>query len=317
MKAIRIHEHGGPEVLRYEDVPVPKPMSDEAVLKIEASGVNFIDIYFRTGLYETELPFINGQEAAGVITEVGSGVRDLKTGDRVVYTGPLGAYAEYAAAPAARFVKIPDNLNSHTAAAAILQGMTAHYLTHSTFPLQAGQTALIHAAAGGVGLLLVQVAKMLGARVLATCSTDDKAERADEVILYSKTDFVAEVNRITGGNGVDVAYDSVGKSTWEGSMDCLRPRGMLVLFGNASGPVPGIEPLTLSKKGSLFLTRPSLLHYVAAREDLLQRAGNLFEWISSGKVQIHIGMTLPLSEASEAQRRLAARETTGKILLLP
>ena len=263
-----------------------------------------------------------GKRLLAVITEVGSRVRDLKIGDRVVYTGPLGAYAEYASAPATRFVKIPDNLNSHTAAAAILQGMTVHYLTHSTFPLQAGQTALIHAAAGGVGLLLVQVAKMLGARVLATCSTDDKAERvreagADEVILYSKTNFVAEVNRITGGSGVDVAYDSVGKSTWEGSMDCLRPRGMLVLFGNASGPVPGIEPLTLSKKGSLFLTRPSLLHYVATREDLLHRAGSLFKWISSGKVQIHIGVTLPLSEASEAQRRLAARETTGKILLLP
>lgn len=322
MKAIRIHKHGGPEVLRYEDVPVPKPRADEAVLKIEASGVNFIDIYFRTGLYKTELPFINGQEAAGVITEIGPGVRDIKTGDRVVYTGPLGAYAEYAAAPAARFVKIPDNLNSHTAAAAILQGMTVHYLTHSTFPLQAGQTALIHAAAGGVGLLLVQVAKMLGARVLATCSTDDKAARvkevgADEVIVYSKTNFEVAVNRITGGSGVDVAYDSVGRSTWEGSMNCLRPRGMLVLFGNASGPVPGIEPLTLSKKGSLFLTRPSLLHYVAAREDLLKRAGDLFEWINSGKVQINIGMTLPLSEASEAHRRLAARETTGKVILLP
>ena len=307
MKVIRIHEHGGPEVLRYEDAPDPKPGSDEAVVKIEASGINFIDIYFRTGLYKTELPFIDGQEAAGVVTEVGSEVRDLRKGDRVAYTGALGAYAEYAAVPAA---------------AGMLQGMTVHYLTHATFPLRAGQTALVHAAAGGVGLLLVQVAKMLGARVLATCSTDEKAEHvrkagADEVILYSKRDFVAEVKRITRGNGIDVAYDSVGKTTWEGSMDCLRPRGMLVLFGNASGPVPGIEPLTLTQKGSLFLTRPSLFHYIATREDLLQRAGDVFGWISSGKVKVHIGATLPLSEASEAQRRLAARETTGKLLLLP
>ena len=322
MKVIRIHEHGGPEVLRYEDAPEPKPASDEAVVKIEASGINFIDIYLRTGLYKSELPFIDGQEAAGVVTEVGSEVRDLKKGDRVAYTGALGAYAEYAAVPAAKLVKVPDGVDERTAAAGMLQGMTVHYLTHATFPLQAGQTALVHAAAGGVGLLLVQVAKMLGARVLATCSTDEKAEHvrkagADEVILYSKRDFVAEVKRITRGNGIDVAYDSVGKTTWEGSMDCLRPRGMLVLFGNASGPVPGIEPLTLTQKGSLFLTRPSLVHHIATREDLLQRAGDLFGWIRSGKVKVHISATLPLSEASEAQRRLAARETTGKLLLLP
>ena len=322
MKVICIHEHGGPEVLRYEEAPEPKPASDEAVVKIEASGINFIDIYLRTGLYKSELPFIDGQEAAGVVTEVGSEVRDLKKGDRVAYTGALGAYAEYAAVPAAKLVKVPDGVDARTAAAGMLQGMTVHYLTHATFPLQAGQTALVHAAAGGVGLLLVQVAKMLGARVLATCSTDEKAEHvrkagADEVILYSKRNFVAEVKRITRGNGIDVAYDSVGKTTWEGSMDCLRPRGMLVLFGNASGPVPGIEPLTLTQKGSLFLTRPSLVHHIATREDLLQRAGDLFGWIRSGKVKVHISATLPLSEASEAQRRLAARETTGKLLLLP
>ena len=322
MKAIRVHRHGGPEVLRYEDVPDPKPAADEAVVKIEASGINFIDIYFRTGLYKTDLPFVDGQEAAGIVAEVGSSVKEFKKGDRVAYTGALGAYAAYAAVPAAKLVKIPDGVDTRTAAAATLQGMTVHYLTHSTFPLQSGQTALIHAAAGGVGLLLVQVAKMLGARVVATCSTQEKAARvrdagADEVILYTKQDFVAEVERITGGGGVDVAYDSVGKTTWEGSMNCLRPRGMLVLYGNAGGPVPGIEPLMLSQKGSLFLTRPSLFHYIATREDLLQRSGDLFDWIGSGKVKIHIGETFPLAEAAEAQKKLAARLTTGKLLLLP
>ncbi len=322
MKAIRIYQHGGPEVLRYEDVPDPKPAADEAVVKIEASGINFIDIYFRTGLYKTDLPFVDGQEAAGIVAEVSSSVKEFKTGDRVAYTGALGAYAAYAAVPAAKLVKIPDGVDTRTAAAAMLQGMTVHYLTHSTFPLQSGQTALIHAAAGGVGLLLVQVAKMLGARVVATCSTQEKAARvrdagADEVILYTKQDFVAEVERFTGGSGVDVAYDSVGKTTWEGSMSCLRPRGMLVLYGNAGGPVPGIEPLTLSQKGSLFLTRPSLFHYIATREDLLQRSGDLFDWIGSGKLKVHIGETFPLAEAAEAQKKLAARLTTGKLLLLP
>ncbi len=322
MKAIRIYQHGGPEVLRYEDVPDPKPAADEAVVKIEASGINFIDIYFRTGLYKTDLPFVDGQEAAGIVAEVSSSVKEFKTGDRVAYTGALGAYAAYAAVPAAKLVKIPDGVDTRTAAAAMLQGMTVHYLTHSTFPLQSGQTALIHAAAGGVGLLLVQVAKMLGARVVATCSTQEKAARvrdagADEVILYTKQDFVAEVKRFTGGSGVDVAYDSVGKTTWEGSMSCLRPRGMLVLYGNAGGPVPGIEPLTLSQKGSLFLTRPSLFHYIATREDLLQRSGDLFDWIGSGKLKVHIGETFPLAEAAEAQKKFAARLTTGKLLLLP
>ncbi len=322
MKAIRVHRHGGPEVLRYEDVPDPKPAADEAVVKIEASGINFIDIYFRTGLYKTDLPFVDGQEAAGIVAEVGSSVAEFKKGDRVAYTGALGAYAAYAAVPAAKLVKIPDGVDTRTAAAAALQGMTVHFLTHSTFPLQSGQTALIHAAAGGVGLLLVQVAKMLGARVVATCSTQEKAARvrdagADEVILYTKQDFVAEVERITGGGGVDVAYDSVGKTTWEGSMNCLRPRGMLVLYGNSGGPVPGIEPSTLAQKGSLFLTRPSLFHYIATREDLLQRSGDLFDWIGSGKLKVHIGETFPLAEAAEAQKKLAARLTTGKLLLLP
>ncbi|MCZ6514790.1 MAG: quinone oxidoreductase, partial [Acidobacteria bacterium] len=271
---------------------------------------------------KTDLPFVDGQEAAGIVAEVGSSVAEFKKGDRVAYTGALGSYAAYAAVPAAKLVKIPDGVDTRTAAAAALQGMTAHYLTHSTFPLQSGQTALIHAAAGGVGLLLVQVAKMLGARVVATCSTQEKAARvrdagADEVILYTKQDFVAEVKRFTGGGGVDVAYDSVGKTTWEGSMNCLRPRGMLVLYGNAGGPVPGIEPLTLSQKGSLFLTRPSLFHYIATREDLLQRSGDLFDWIGSGKLKVHIGETFPLAEAAEAQKKLAARLTTGKLLLLP
>ena len=322
MKAIRVPENGGPEVLRYEEVPEPKPASNQAVVKIEAAGVNFIDIYYRTGLYKTDLPFVDGMEAAGVVTQVGSDVRDLQKADRVAYTGVLGAYAEYAAVPADKLVKLPQATDTRTAAAVMLQGMTVHYLTHSTFPLKPHHTALIHAAAGGVGLLLVQVAKMRGARVLATCSTEEKAQRvreagADEVILYTRKNFETEVKRFTDGRGVDVAYDSVGKATWQGSMNCLRPRGMLVLYGNASGPAPAIEPLTLAAKGSLFLTRPSLLHYVATREELLQRAEALFGWIHSGKVKVQIGETFPLSDAAEAQRRLAGRLTTGKLLLIP
>ena len=322
MKAVRVHKTGGPEVLRLEDVSDLSAAPKDAVVKIEAAGMNFIDIYFRTGLYKTALPFTNGQEGAGVITAVGTEVTDFQPGDRVAYTGVLGSYAEYNVVPAAKLVKLPEAIDTRTAAAVMLQGMTVHYLTYSTFPLENGHTALVHAAAGGVGLLLVQVAKMHGARVIGTCSTPEKAERvrqagANEVILYTEQDFVAEVQRLTDGRGVDVVYDSVGKATWEGSLNCLRPLGMLVFFGNASGPVPGIEPLTLVAKGSLFLTRPSLVHYTATREALLERASDVLEWVSSGKVKVHIGETYPLAKAAEAHRRLASRLTSGKILLLP
>jgi NADPH2:quinone reductase len=322
MKAIRIHRTGGPEVLQYEDTDAPKPGPQQALVKIEAAGVNFIDIYFREGLYKTDPPFTNGQEAAGTVTEVGAEVSGIRPGDRVAYTGVQGSYAEYAAVPADRLVKLPDGIDTRTAAAIMLQGMTVHYLTHSTFAIQPGHAALIHAAAGGVGLTLVQVAKMRGARVLGTCSTKEKAERvrragADEVILYSEQNFEEEVKRLTGGRGVDVVYDSVGQATWEGSLNCLRPRGMMVSFGNASGPVPPVPPLTLTAKGSIFLTRPSLIHYISQREELEQRSGDLFSWLQSGKLKVHIGGEFPLSQAAEAQTQLAGRQTSGKLLLIP
>jgi NADPH2:quinone reductase len=322
MKAIRIQQTGGPEVLRYEDIEIPKPEPQQALVKIEAIGVNFIDIYFRMGLYKAAVPFTVGQEAAGTVTEVGAEVEGIKAGDRVAYTGVLGAYAEYAVAPAARLVKLPGGIDMRTAASIMLQGMTVHYLTHSTFALGSGHTALIHAAAGGVGLTLVQVAKMRGARVIGTCSTAEKAERArqagaDEVILYTEKSFEEEVKRLTGGAGVDVDYDSVGKATWEGSMNCLRPRGMMVFFGNASGPVPAIEPLTLAAKGSLFMTRPTLNHYVAQREELEKRSSDLFEWVQAGKLKVHVGQEFPMAQAAEAQQRLAGRLTSGKLLLIP
>ncbi len=322
MKAIRIHSNGGPEVLQYEEIDRPAPGPKQALVKIDAVGVNFIDIYFREGLYKTDLPFTNGQEAAGTVAEVGAEVSGLKAGDRVAYTGVQGSYAEYAAVPADRLVKVPDGIETRTAAAIMLQGMTVHYLTHSTFAIQPGQTALIHAAAGGVGLTLVQVAKMRGARVIGTCSTKEKAERvreagADEVILYSEQNFEEEVKRLTQGAGVDVVYDSVGKATWEGSLNCLRPRGMMVTFGNASGPVPPVPPLTLTAKGSIFMTRPSLIHYISKREELEQRSSDLFDWIKSGKLKVNIGEEFPLAQAAEAQKRLAGRLTSGKLLLIP
>ncbi len=322
MKAVRVHEHGGPEVLRYEDVPEPVPEPNQAIVKIDVAGINFIDIYFRTGLYPTDLPFTDGQEAAGVVSAAGPEVSGIQPGDRVAYCGVLGGYAEYAAVPGHRLVKIPDGVDAATAAALMVQGMTVHYLTHATFPLQAGHTALVHAAAGGVGLLLVQVAKLRGARVIGTCSTEEKAALAreagaDEVILYTEQDFQAEVQRLTDGVGVDVAYDSVGKATWEGSMNSLKPRGMMVFFGNASGPVPAIEPLKLTQKGSLFMTRPSLVNHVATREDLDGRSSDLFEWVAEGKLKVRIGETFPLADAARAHERLAGRLTTGKLLLTP
>ncbi|GBC81471.1 2-haloacrylate reductase [bacterium HR10] len=322
MRAIRVHEHGGPEVLCYEEVARPEPGPGEARVRIEAAGVNFIDIYHRTGLYPNPLPFTPGIEGAGTVEAVGPGVTEVRVGDRVAYALSLGAYAEYAVVPAWKLVPIPDGVDSSVAAAAMVQGMTAHYLTHSTYPLQPGDTALVHAAAGGTGLLIVQMAKLRGARVIGTVSTPEKAQRAreagaDHVILYTQSDFEAEVKRLTEGRGVDVVYDSVGRATFEKSLNCLRPRGLLVLFGQSSGPVPPLDPLLLSTKGSLFLTRPHLMHYVATREELLERAQAVFQWIQEGRVRIHIERLFPLSEAAAAHRTLAERRSTGKLLLVP
>jgi NADPH2:quinone reductase len=322
MKAIRVHAHGGPEVLQYEEVPQPAPGRGEALVRIAAAGVNYIDTYHRRGLYKVPLPFTPGVEAAGVVEAVGPEVSEVQVGDRVAYTGPLGAYAEYAVVPASRLVELPEAIDFPTAAAVLLQGMTAHYLTHSTYPLKPGDTALVHAAAGGVGLLLVQVAKMRGARVIGTVSTEEKAALAkeagaDEVILYTRQDFEAEVRRLTDGRGVEVVYESVGKDTFDKSLNCLAPRGYLVLFGQSSGPVPPFDPQVLNQKGSLFLTRPTLQHYVATREELLQRAGDVFGWVASGRLKVRVDSTFKLEEAAEAHRRLEGRQSAGKILLVP
>ena len=322
MKAIRIHNHGGPEVLTYEDVAVPEPRAGEARVKIEASGVNFIDIYHRTGLYPMNRPCILGSEGAGIVDAVGEGVTEVKQGDRVAYAMIPGSYAEYAVVPAGKLVPVPDDIDAKSAAGIMLQGMTAHYLTHSTYPLQKDETALVHAAAGGVGLLLVQVAKMLGARVIGTVSTEAKADLvrkagADEIILYTQADFLAEAKRITNGQGVHVVYDSVGATTFEKSLDCLRPRGYLVLFGQSSGPVAAFDPAKLAAKGSLFLTRPSLAHYTLTRAELLRRATDLFDWMQGGKLKLRIEKTLPLQDACEAQQLLEKRRTTGKLILVP
>ena len=322
MKAILVHKHGGPEVLILEDIPAPEPQAGEARIKIEATGVNFIDIYHRTGLYPLKTPFMLGMEGAGVVDAVGGNVTAVKKGDRVAYAMVLGSYAEYAIVPAAKLVPLPADIDSQTAAALMLQGMTAHYLTHSTYPLKQGETALVHAAAGGVGLLLVQIAKMRGARVIGTVSTDAKAQLAKqagagEMVLYTQTDFLTAVKKFTGGQGVHVVYDSVGATTFEKSLDCLRPRGYLVLFGQSSGPVAPFDPGKLAAKGSLFLTRPSLAHYTLDRAELLQRAGDLFNWTASGKLRIRVDKVLPLSQAVEAHRLLEGRKTTGKIILVP
>ncbi len=322
MKAIRVPHHGGADVLRLEDVPVPSPQPAEALVKIQAIGVNYIDIYFREGLYKTQLPFIDGQEGAGIVEAAGPEAAGVQPGDRVAWCGLLGAYAEYAVVPADRLVPVPAALDFRQAAAAMVQGMTAHYLATSTWPLQKGHTALVHAAAGGVGLLLVQIAKMRGARVFGTVSTEEKAQLArqagaDQVILYSSQDFQAEVMRLTGGAGLEVAYDSVARTTWEKSLHSLKPRGMLVLYGNASGAAPPIDPLLLSQRGSVFLTRPKLGDYVATRQELLQRAGEVFDWIVSGMLKLRIEHVYPLAEAARAQQDLEGRRTTGKILLIP
>ncbi|HEX9786471.1 MAG TPA: quinone oxidoreductase [Candidatus Binatia bacterium] len=322
MKAVRVHNYGGPEVLTLEDLPVPQPQAGEARVKIEAIGVNFIDVYQRTGLYPLKTPFTLGMEGAGIVDVIGDGVTEVRKGDRVAYAMVLGSYAEYAVVPAAKLVPLPANLDGQSAAALMLQGMTAHYLTHSTYALKKNETALVHAAAGGAGLLLVQIAKMAGARVIGTVSTDEKARLAkqagaDEIILYTQTDFLTEVKKLTRGEGVHVVYDSVGATTFEKSLDCLRPRGYLVLFGQSSGPVAPFDPGKLAAKGSLFLTRPSLAHYTLDRAELLQRAGNVFDWVAAGKLKLRIDKVLPLGRAAEAHRLLESRKTTGKILLVP
>jgi NADPH2:quinone reductase len=320
MKAIVADPPGGSENLKYIDVATPEPGQGQALVKVEAAGINFIDIYFRTGLYKApETPIQLGNEGSGTVVKAGSQVQ-LAPGTRVAWTMTRGSYAEYCVVPAASLVQIPPEISFETAAAVMLQGMTAHYLTRSAFSLQAGQTCLVHAAAGGAGLLTVQLAKLAGARVIGTVSTEDKAKLArqhgtDEVILYTKQDFVEEVKRITNGKGLDVVYDSVGSTTFHKSLDCLRPRGMLVSFGQSSGPVGPIDPLVLSQKGSLFLTRPSLAHYISDRKDLEWRALDLFRWLEGDKLKIHIQKIYPLNEAAQAHRDLEGRKTTGKLLL--
>jgi NADPH:quinone reductase len=322
MKAVRVHKTGGPEVLVLDEVAVPEPKAGEVRVKIEASGLNYIDIYQRAGLYPLQTPFTLGMEGAGVVDAVGAGVTEVKNSDRVAYSMTPGSYAEYAIVPAWKLAPLPQNIDANAAAALMLQGMTAHYLTHSTYRLMQGETALIHAAAGGVGLLLTQIAKMTGATVIGTVGTAAKAALAkdagaDHVILYTQVDFLPEVKKITGGRGVHVVYDSVGAATFERSLDCLRPRGYLVLFGQSSGPVPAFDPGKLAAKGSLFLTRPSLAHYMLDRAELLARAGDLFNWTAAGKIKLRIDKTYPLAEAAEAHRQLEGRQTSGKVILLP
>jgi NADPH2:quinone reductase len=322
MKLIQIAKTGGPEEMRLIDAPIPSPGPNQALVKVAASGVNFIDVYFRIGLYKADLPFTPGNEAAGTVEAVGPGVTDLKPGDRVAYAMHRGSYAEYTVVPAAVLVKLPDSVDFPTAAAAMLQGMTAHYLTHSTFPLKTGDTCLIHAAAGGAGRLAVQMAKMLGATVYGTAGTDEKAAiaksaGADDVIVYTRQDFAAEVKRLTGGKGVDVVYDSVGLSTFLKGLDIIRPRGMMVLFGQSSGAVAPFDPSILNQKGSLFLTRPSLAHHCLTREELLWRSGDVLGWIASGKLELRIDKTYPLADAPQAHRDLESRRTAGKLILIP
>ncbi len=322
MQAIRIHAFGGPEVLRLDEVPTPEPGPGEARVRLEASGVNFVDIYFRTGSYRGSLPLTLGQEGAGVVEAVGAGVTEVQPGDRVVYSNAQGSYATRQVVAAWKLVQIPANIDTQVAAAVHLQGLTAQYLAESTFPLKPGDTALVHAAAGGVGGLLVQLAKRRGARVLATVGTQAKVEQAraagaDEVIVYSQSDFAAEARRLTGGRGVDVVYDSVGKDTFDKSLDSLRPRGCLVLYGQSSGAVPPMDPQTLNGKGSLFLTRPTLAHYTATRAELLHRTQELFDAISAGELDVRIARTFPLAEAAAAHTFLASRQALGKVLLIP
>jgi NADPH:quinone reductase len=322
MKIIQVKEPGGPEKMALMDVPKPEPGPKQALIRVAAIGVNFIDVYFRKGLYKAETPIVLGNEGAGTVEAVGPEVSEVKTGDRVAWAMHRGSYAEYAVVPASLLVKIPDGLDFQAGAAAMLQGMTAHYLTHSTYPLKSGEACLVHAAAGGTGSLIVQMAKMVGARVFGTVSTREKAAiarqaGADETILYTSQDFEAEVKRLTAGRGVDVVYDSVGQTTFDKSLNSLRPRGVLALFGQSSGPVPAFDPNILNGKGSLFLTRPSLAHYLLTRDELLWRAGDVLGWIAAGKLKLRIERTYPLADAAAAHRDLEGRKTAGKLLLIP
>ena len=322
MKAIRVNQYGGAEQLKYEKTHMPEPGAGEARVKIQAAGLNFIDIYHRTGLYPIESPITPGMEGAGVVDAIGPDVADLNIGDRVAYAMTLGSYAEYAIVPAWMLVPIPEGISAEKAAAVMLQGMTAHYLAFSTYPLGPDDTALVHAAAGGVGLLLVQMAKRAGARVIGTVGTDEKAELAkqagaDDVILYTQTDFEAAAKDLTDGAGVNVVYDAVGKDTFDRSLNCLKPRGYMVLYGQSSGPVPPFDAQLLNQKGSIFITRPSLGHYTLSRDELLWRAGELFKWMQTDQLDVRIDKTFALAEAADAHRYMEARQTKGKVLLIP
>jgi NADPH:quinone reductase len=322
MKAIRVQHTGGPEVMELTDVAMPRPKPNEAVVKVAAAGVNAIDGQFRDGSLRTPLPFIPGQEGAGVVTEVGAQAKTVKVGDRVAWSGVLGSYAEYVVSPEEHLVPVPAGLTDEQAAAAMMHGLTAHYLVNDAHKLKAGETALVHAAAGGVGLLLVQMARAVGARVIGTASSEEKARLAheagaDEVIVFTRQDFEAEVKRLTGGKGVDVVYDGVGKATFEKNLNVMRLRGMLVLYGMSSGPVPPVDPAKLSEKGSLYMARTTLAHFTATREELLARTGALFAMIADGKLKVRIAKTYPLAEAAQAHRDMEARKVAGKLLLLP
>jgi NADPH2:quinone reductase len=322
MKIIHVKELGGPEKMQLVEVPTPQPGPKQALVRVAAIGVNFIDVYFRIGHYKADLPVVLGNEGAGTVEAVGPEVTEVAVGDRVAWAMSRGSYSEYAVVPSALLVKLPEHIDFQSAAAVMLQGMTAHYLVHSTYPLKSGESCLVHAAAGGTGGLIVQMAKMRGVRVFGTVSTEEKAQiareaGADEAILYTQQDFEAEVKRITAGRGVDVVYDSVAKTTFEKSLNSLRPRGMLALFGQSSGPVPPFDPNILNGKGSLFLTRPSLAHYLLTREELLWRAGDVLNWVASGKLKVRIDRTYPLAEAAAAHRDLEGRKTAGKLLLIP
>ena len=322
MKAVRVHAYGGPEVLRYEEVDVPRPGPGEAVITIAASGVNYLDVQYRTGLHKTPTPFAIGSEGAGVVADIGPGVTDVKVSDRVAYAMTLGSYAEYAVVPSWKLVPLPQSIDLQTGAAILLQGLTAHYLTHSTFPLKRGDTALVHAAAGGVGQAVTQVARICGARVIGTVGTEAKATiardaGAHEVIVYTTQDFEVEVKRLTDGRGVDVVYDSVGRDTFEKSLNCLRPRGYLVVFGFSSGQVTGFNVATLGMKGSLFLTRPGLNQYMATRNELMTRATDVFKWLADGSLRVRIDRVYPFSDARKAHEDLEGRRTAGKTILTP
>ena len=322
MKAIRVNAPGGPEVLRYEDVAEPTPKAGEAVVKVDAAGINYIDVYQRSGQYKLALPLTLGLEAGGTVTAVGPNVAEVKVGDKVAYTGVPGAYAQYAVVPAARLVTLPAGLTTRQGAAAMLQGLTAHYLACSTYPLKSGDMCLVHAAAGGVGLLLCQIAKMRGARVIGTVSTEEKAKLAREagasdVILYTKQDFEAEVKRLTDGKGLQVVYDSVGQTTFDKGFNCLAPRGMMALYGQSSGAIGPFDLGVLNAKGSLFVTRPSLNHHIITRAELLERSNELLGWIRDGKLKLRTEFEFPLKDAADAHRALEGRKTTGKVLLIP